>query len=183
MKKKAATIQNEGRFVHAIFCDDIRREIGNKVSFMGCYQGELVVPNIPATLPKLCVHATIVATTERAVKSLTVRLDQNEKPLAVIEVPADDFARSPPSAQADAKRWSATVGVMLMPFNITEPCELRLVVVTEEGEMPGPRLRINVMPQADAAEPHDVVLAPMKAKRTGPAKKIAANTATAKKLK
>ncbi len=183
MKKNPTTTQNADRFVHAIFCDDIRHEVGNKVSFMGCYQGELFVPFVPLMLPKLCVQVTISTTKERPIKSLTVRLDQGEHQLAVIEVPADDFARSMPPVPGDAKRWSASVGVMLSPFNITEPGELRVVVITEEGEMPGPRLRLKVMPQADAAVAPTGPLAPIEAKRKVAAKRAAARSAPAKKAK
>src|SRR5580698_7254696 len=45
-------------FGSAIFCDDIRQEVGNKPSLMGVYQGEmLLAPGtvLPAQLPKLGV--------------------------------------------------------------------------------------------------------------------------------
>ena len=176
--------QNADRFVHAIFCDDIRQEVGNKVSFMGCYQGELFVPFVPLMLPKLCVQVTISTTVERPIKSLTVRLDQGVNQLAVIEVPADDFARSLPPVPEDAKRWSASVGVMLSPFNITESGELRVVVITEEGEMAGPRLRLKVMPQAAVDSTSGVeVDAAIKAGPKVAVKKAAARRAPAKKPK
>jgi len=183
MKKNPTMKQNADRFVHAIFCDDIRQEMGNKVSFMGCYQGELFVPFVPLMLPKLCVQVTISTTVERPLKALTVRLDQGANQLAVIEVPADDFARSMPPAPEDATRWSASVGVMLSPFSITEPGEIRIVVVTEEGEMLGPRLRIKVMPQAEAAvAPAEPVAASVATRKAAP-KKAAARSAPVKKGK
>ena len=183
MKKNPTTTQNADRFVHAIFCDDIRQEMGNKVSFMGCYQSELFVPFVPLMLPKLCVQVTISTAKERPIKSLTVRLDQGANQLAVIEVPSDDFARSMPPVPEDATRWSASVGVMLSPFSITEQGELRVVVITEEGEMPGPRLRIRVMPQADAGVAPAEPLAPIEATRIVAAKKAAARSAPAKNAK
>jgi hypothetical protein len=173
MKKKATMQPNTDRFVHAIFCDDIRQEMGNKVSFMGCYQGELFLPFVPLMLPKLCVHVTISTPLERPFKSLTVRLDQGDVQLAVIDVPNGDFERTLPPQPENATRLSASVGVMLAPFNITEPSELRVVVITEEGEMPGPRLRLKVMSQADAT-------ATESAPRKGVAKKAAAPGAGAR---
>ena len=183
MKKTPTMKQNADRFVHAIFCDDIRQEMGNKVSFMGCYQSELFVPFVPLMLPKLCVQVTMSTTVERPIKSLTVRLDQGANQLAVIAVPADDFARSMPPAPEDATRWSASVGVMLAPFTITEPGELRVVVITEEGEMPGPRLRLKVMPQADTlAVPAEPVAARVATRKAAP-KKAATQRTPAKKPK
>lgn len=39
---------------YTIICDDIRQEIGNKLSFIGVYQDNIFVPNLPFTFPKLC---------------------------------------------------------------------------------------------------------------------------------
>jgi hypothetical protein len=44
------------RTVIAQFCDDVRQEIGNKFSLMGCYGSDLYVPAFPITLPKLCAR-------------------------------------------------------------------------------------------------------------------------------
>lgn len=37
---------------YTIFCDDIRTELGNKLSLMGCYSRDLFVPFFPCILPK-----------------------------------------------------------------------------------------------------------------------------------
>ena len=171
--------KNADRFIHAIFCDDMRQEIGNKVSFMGCYQGELFVPFLPLALPKLCVFVTVSTPVERPLKALTIRVNQGEKQLASIEMPSEDLARAVPPPQDDSTRILANVGVMLSPFAITEPGELRVVVITEEGEMLGPLLRIKVMPQADASV---APAEPVAARKAAP-KKAVARSAPAKKAK
>jgi hypothetical protein len=40
--------------VYTLFCDDVRLEVGNKLSFMGVFQN-IVVPQLPVWLPKLAV--------------------------------------------------------------------------------------------------------------------------------
>ena len=40
--------------VYTILCDDVRLEIGNKLSYMGVFQS-IVVPQLPVWLPKLAV--------------------------------------------------------------------------------------------------------------------------------
>jgi hypothetical protein len=45
-------------FAVSIFCDDIRQEIGGKLSFMGVYYGAMYVPQFPIILPKFCVNVT-----------------------------------------------------------------------------------------------------------------------------
>jgi len=43
-------------FGYSIFCDDVRYEIGGKLSYIGIYTGDLIVMgNFPATLPKFCI--------------------------------------------------------------------------------------------------------------------------------
>ena len=173
--------KNTDRFVHAIFCDDMRQEMGNKISFMGCYQGELFVPFAPVALPKLCVFVTISTPAERPLKALSIRVDQGGNTIANIETPSADWAQPMPPAPDDVTRLLANVGFMLSPFAINEPGDIRVVVTTEEGEILGPRLRIKLaLPAvAAAAEP----LAPIAETRKVAAKKAAARSAPAKKTK
>ncbi|GEM_PF-503932 len=166
--------KNADRYVHAIFCDDIRQEIGNKVSFMGCFQGELFVPFMPVALPKLCVSVTVSTPLARPLTALTIRVEQGASQLANIEVSSEHLAHAVTQPQDGSTRFLVTAGVMLSPFAITEPGELRVVVITEEGEMLGPRLRIKVMPQSEVS-----VASPAKPDAsTAVAGKVAAKKAT-----
>lgn len=46
---------------HTIFCDDIRQEVGGKLSFMGAYNGDLhIVTGEAFNLPKLAAGMTVV---------------------------------------------------------------------------------------------------------------------------
>ena len=173
--------KNLDRFVHAIFCDDMRHEMGNKVSFMGCYQSEIFVPFAPIALPKLCVHVTITTPAERPFKALSIRVDQGMNTIANVDTTSADWALRMPPAPDDVTILLANVGVMLSPFVINEPGDIRVVVTTEEGEMLGPRLRLKVMPPTDAATAPTESVAPMTASRKVAAKKAVARSASAKK--
>lgn len=39
---------------YTLFCDDVRLELGNKLSYMGVFQN-IIVPQLPVWLPKLAV--------------------------------------------------------------------------------------------------------------------------------
>jgi hypothetical protein len=173
--------KNADRFVHAIFCDDMRQEMGNKVSLMGCYQGELFVPFAPVALPKLCVFVTVSTPIERPLKALTIRVDQGGTTILNIETPNSDWAQSAPPANEDTTRLLANVGVMLSPLAIAEPGDIRVVVTTEEGEMLGPRLRIKVMPPTDVAADGVTATPTDKAKPKTTAKRAAAKRAPVKR--
>ena len=173
--------KNADRFVHAIFCDDLRQEMGNKISFMGCYQGELFVPLVPVVLPKLCAFVTVSTPVERPFKRLIIRIDQDGNTIANIETPSADWAQPMSPSTEDVTRLLASIGVMLSPFSITEPGEIRVVVTTEEGEISGPRLRVKVAPQSEVAADAIAATQTEKAKPKTPAKKAAAKRAPVKR--
>jgi hypothetical protein len=68
----------EHRWVHTLWCDDIRHEVGNKPSFMGVYNGELVMPTVPGVLPRLAAYITIGTPRDRPFKKLSIRMEKND---------------------------------------------------------------------------------------------------------
>lgn len=50
------------RLKFAIVCDDIREEVGRKLSFMGVYgqEPDVIVPHLPFLFPKLCFALSFV---------------------------------------------------------------------------------------------------------------------------
>lgn len=155
--------KNADRFVHVVFCDDIRHEMGNKVSFMGCYQREILVPVIPSILSKLCIFVTVSTPVARPFKSLAMRLHQGTNEAAVIEIPNEDITRSLASVQVGDTRIMVNFAITLSPLVLTDPGEIGVLVTTEEGELAGPPLYIKVMPQLEL--PNELVKVGMKKTR------------------
>lgn len=162
--------KNADRFVHAVFCDDIRQEVGGKVSLMGCYQGDLLVSFMPVALPKLCVFATISTPVERPLKTLKVRVMQDETELVSLDVPADDMNKAVPRAEDGVTRILANTVIVFTPFAVAVPTAIRVMVDTEEGEIIGPRLRIRTMPEQATAISAEAAESGRKTRKT-PAKK------------
>ncbi|MEF8720204.1 MAG: hypothetical protein V5B35_11120 [Candidatus Accumulibacter necessarius] len=144
--------KNADRFVHAVFCDDIRQELGEKVSLMGCYQGELLVAEIPVLLPKLCAFVTVSTPLDRPIKSLKIRIMQDDHELVSLELPDDAMAKASQSFQEGSTRLNANSALAFSPFAVTAPTVLRVTAITEEGEIIGPRLRIKTMPESAALQ-------------------------------
>jgi hypothetical protein len=46
--------RKQPKFEYSIICDDIRQEIGNKLTFVGTYQDLIIVSKLPYSFPKLC---------------------------------------------------------------------------------------------------------------------------------
>lgn len=147
--------KNDRRFLTAIFCDDIRQEVGSKLSFMGCYHGELIVPMSPVALPKLCLYATIWTPKDMPFKSLMLRVVQDDdKELARLEIPEESLAEISLILDETATRKSISTAIVFSPFAIEKPTSLRLMATTEEGEIIGPRLLIKVVAaQEPGAQP------------------------------
>lgn len=137
--------KNDDRFITAIFCDDIRSEVGNKLSFMGCYQSELVVQMAPVTLPKLCIFASIFTPKQRPFKSLMLRVVQDDDvELARIDIPKEGLTGISQISDETSTRKIISTAIVFSPFAIEKPTMLRLMATTEEGEITGPRLLIKV---------------------------------------
>ncbi|WP_156955192.1 hypothetical protein [Polaromonas glacialis] len=81
------------RWVNAIWCDDIRHEVGNKPSFMGVYGMELVMPQLPAILSRLAVYVTVGTPILQPFQQLKVRIQRDDvaEALASIEIPKNEL--------------------------------------------------------------------------------------------
>jgi hypothetical protein len=130
------------RHIEAIFCDDIREEVGGKFSFMGVYSGDMIVANLPAVLPKLCIAITVVTPVDDPFDSLQlgIYLDGIELPIistGQIDTPPETLGKD------DGSVW-IMVHMMfaLSPFQIDKETTLRVIADTERGELRGRSLRI-----------------------------------------
>lgn len=137
------------RHLEAIYCDDIREEVGNKFSYMGVYSGELTVPNAPLLLPRLCVVAKVITDIASPFESLEVRIvmvkgDDETEILSTGPIP---FPADLPRQNDDSTRLMAQMTFMLSPFQINEETTLRVKAITEREELSGTTaLRIRIVP-------------------------------------
>ena len=50
------------RVGHCVFSDDIRHEVGGKISLIGIYRGDIIFPTSPPIIyPKLCASVWLIA--------------------------------------------------------------------------------------------------------------------------
>jgi hypothetical protein len=140
------------RQVHTIFCDDIRHEIGGKISFIGAYSGAMLVSQFPAVLPKLCLALSIVTPATQPFKKLSFRILKDDEKLAEGELSEQEFANF---AEADGGKTEIDLKdrvqtfcsiFVFSPFKLDAPCVLRVRVDTEAEELRGIGLRIEQAP-------------------------------------
>lgn len=137
------------RHVETLFCDDIRHETGGKLSFIGVYSGELLVPAFPVMLSKLCLFVKIVTPAEKPLRFLNLRvlkdaetlkeIAYDEKSLAALSDPAEDMTEE----QRKTYVLPYQVMVTFSPMQFDEPCILRVSVRTEDGELRGLPLKVD----------------------------------------
>jgi len=120
----------ERRWVHAIWCDDIRQEVGNKPSFMGVYTGSLVVPSLPTVLPRLAVWVNVWTPKAQPFKILKVRIcnNEDEKPLAAIDLDSESLAGATNQGQSLERSEDKIV--------VGEPSALGLSFILLLGQLP-----------------------------------------------
>ena len=127
------------RILLAQFCDDVRQELGNKYSLMGCYGDEIIIDKLPAALPKLCAQLRAVTPLDKPFKRLAFRAFLNDELIAEIELPQDqlDQAAKAVCTREDSIRLSVMAIMAFSPLMIAEPSRLRVEAETEDGVLNG----------------------------------------------
>ena len=139
------------RFVHTIWCDDIRQEIGNKPSFMGVFTGGVLLPTVPALLSKLGVYTWVVSPIGNPIKSLQLRVVRDDG-VVLAEINQDGVPDGVVADAQDAMRQQIVVGITMGPIEIPVECKWFVVkVMADDDELEGPKLRIAVDPASFAA--------------------------------
>ncbi|MBF0095797.1 MAG: hypothetical protein HQM04_01855 [Magnetococcales bacterium] len=135
---------DNGRFLVATFCDDIRQEIGKKVSLMGCYHGALMVPSLPTVLLRFCAFVSVYTPIDRPFAALELRIMHDSMVVESVEVSPDLFLPSVDVSDDSSAYMVIHTAIGFAPFSIEEPSSIYVVANTEtEGEeLISQRLRI-----------------------------------------
>lgn len=140
------------RHVQTIFCDDIRHEMGGKISYIGVYSGGLFVPSFPVILPKLCLSVKVVTSAKEPLNTLTLRVLKDDETLQKIVLDEGQLAAASeiPDEMTDEDRMErvhiAQFMLVFSPLQLDGPCVLRVRAQTEDGEMRGIALKVDKAP-------------------------------------
>jgi len=136
-------------FLSTIYCDDIRQEVGGKLSLMGVYNAVMFVPQFPATLPKLWILATYAVPYDEPPKSLKLRVFKNNEPLADLDAMPEYLqqlanSREPvvPMPDGTQRVIASHMHVCFSPLVLDGPCILRVVAMTDKDEVRGLGLQV-----------------------------------------
>lgn len=140
-------------FLSTIYCDDIRHEVGGKLSLMGVYNGVLYVPQFPATLQKIWIKATLVVNQDDPPKTLKMRVFKDNEPIADLDALPDYLAQlanaresGVPLPEGTQKVLSSHAHVCISPLVLDGPCTLRIAAFVGKDEVRGVGLQVQQQP-------------------------------------
>jgi hypothetical protein len=133
-----------GLSLWAIFCDDVRREEGNKLSYMGVYQSLLAVQSFPTVLPRLCIALNLRIDRDAIPSEIRFRLCRDDAVLAENVVPADAIAAAKVTTERISEDRYLSFGTIFQMFPVELPsqCFLRARAICDGEEIKGGSLAI-----------------------------------------
>lgn len=137
------------RYLHSLYCDDVRMEVGGKMTFVGVYQSQLIVQQAgPVGLPKLCIVATAQTPKSEPFEKLSFKLFKDDEVIQTIDVPSDGLVGVNGTADEDPNGAFHIFGavIALQPFNIDKSCVLRVRAETEAEVLEASALRVTLQP-------------------------------------
>lgn len=153
-------------FGYASYCDDIRQELGGKISLMGIYRADMRVPFFPITLPRFCIVATYCRPYEgeaprpnnfefrvwlpgTSPDAPPLKVVLPERDIGAIRLPnAAELLVEDPEAQPIVR---IDLPVFIQPFVIPTPGKVRIRAFWNDEETRVSALRITRMDES----PHD----------------------------
>lgn len=132
-----------------LFCDDIRAEVGGKLTYVGHYTGDLIVhSNAPAVLPKLVAVTQLVIPAEFHLSALRL-LVTRFGPASKDRVYETNFG-APPDATKGRDFIRGVFPIVLTQFELPENCSLRVDALFDDLMVNVGLIEIRFQPEAVA---------------------------------
>jgi hypothetical protein len=122
------------RYAHAVYCDDIRQEVGNKTSLIGLYSGQLSTSEFPCALPKLCIVISVSTPKDEMFGSLSLAGTYCDVEIFKMEMDKEQIQAvidQTPKLQEVGKFFMVQVMAILSPFHLEKPGMLRLNLMVD----------------------------------------------------
>lgn len=124
----------------SIFCDDVRREVGNKSSYMGVYQTQLKIPESPWFIPKLCCVVNVRMPVTQLVSVLECRLLKDVEVLGERTVNLSDMRPQHDAPNAEVRHL--TMVLQLIDIRVESGCVFKSRVYLDGEELKAGALRV-----------------------------------------
>ncbi len=135
--------------VFAVFCDDIRHEVGNKASLIGIYNGDLLASDLPIFMPRLGVMFHLRIPLGDDLSSVTYKIAFGDEIIVQLDVllavspDRSSIVQSRPEGQDPASFQSVVSFLSIPPMTFTAPCTLRAIAVANGVEYIASKLHVS----------------------------------------
>jgi hypothetical protein len=141
------------RVAHCVFCDDIRQEVGNKISMMGMYLGELIIQGTaPIALPKFGFVIWIISDVDDPIQHVTTRVLMPPDQKEVIHIEMTQAVQTVFMAEG-AQKLVAHQIIPVAPFIIEQPGMIEVMLETDRGSMRAGRLLVRFVEPPQTPSP------------------------------
>lgn len=132
-------------FMWSTFCDDVRQEVGNKLSYLGIYGPNLVVPVFPTTLVKLCCVFNVRVHAETPPSSVVFKLLRDDEVIFEHELSVGkDAVPTLPANEMDVQALTISSIAQFVGFAITQQGRLKARAIVDGKELRGGALDLQV---------------------------------------
>lgn len=138
--------------VETIYCDDVRHELGNKLSFMGVYTGQLFVKNLPVILPTFCIVIKIVSFTHKKLSPMTVKVMMDDNIFREEVIASDDDKDETENTELQANNKfglspakTSNIIFKLANFQLEKECVIKVRVFVEGKDEPLKGLALQIL--------------------------------------
>ncbi len=142
------------RFIHTLYCDDVRQEVNGKMTFVGAYQGELNVQRAENTvLPKLCIVVNVQTPKAQPFDSIFIRVLKDEDVIEETYLPQEIIEAAKTVTPIVGRKYH-TYGLIIELINlpIEKDCMIRVRARSESEELASAALQINLVDNASRPE-------------------------------
>lgn len=132
-------------YVHVLWCDDIRQEIGNKPSLMGVYTGGLLLPSLPTSLSRLSLQIYICTPLNWEPEKVAIEIYRDDAPAFIKLEPEVERGPEELAPPEGATQRQLQLSVILGPTEIPVGSKWFGVRAILDGQtFEGPKLRVSV---------------------------------------
>jgi hypothetical protein len=136
------------------FCDDIRQEVDGKISLIGVYGADLVLPDFPATILQLCIMIRFFESEQHSDMPLDLHIyfpgDADESPTQRINIPGGRKPAEPPPETADISvRLGVNLFLKFPTLTIKEEGRIKVRMLRGDTSYRLGAIRVRKLPQVD----------------------------------
>lgn len=142
---------NQSKHLYCMYADDVRQELGGKLTIVGLYQGGQITlhGSLPMHLPRLAIIANLFCPSSETVESIKIGIKLNDDLLLPeLDVPAEVIAMIQERGKKDPESVGAGLQILqiIQPLEVKAAGEIRCYAMVDGEKVKGNILEVIVEP-------------------------------------